>query len=158
VAIWWGSTIFDSFSSRAELPLVLATGGLILVCAVVFFGVRALAGKLDVTASLIPIAAGYTLAHYLTALLVDGPRGVALTVQQWGWELTWGVAPAAGVVAVLQVVLILAGHAAGVVVAHDMALSASPGRPPLAVLADEFPVVLFMIACTWAGLFLLFVS
>ena len=30
-------------------------------------------------------------------------------------------------------------------------------RPPLAVLADELPVVLFMIACTWADLFLLFV-
>ncbi len=52
--------------------------------------------------------------------------------------------------------LILAGHAAGVVVAHDMALTATPGRPPLAVPADELPVAPFMIGCTWAGLFFLF--
>jgi hypothetical protein len=45
----------------------------------------------------------------------------------------------------------------GVLAAHDMALADQPGRPSLAVLADELPVVLFMIACTWTGLFLLFV-
>ncbi|WP_231954682.1 hypothetical protein [Actinoplanes derwentensis] len=53
--------------------------------------------------------------------------------------------------------LILIGHAIGVIVAHDRALAESPSRPPLAVLADELPLALFMITCTWTGLFLLFV-
>jgi hypothetical protein len=44
-----------------------------------------------------------------------------------------------------------------VLIAHDMALAAGPARPVLATLADELPVVLLMIAYTWAGLFLLFV-
>jgi hypothetical protein len=59
---------------------------------------------------------------------------------------------------VVQVALILSGHALSVLAAHDRAaLAESPGRPPPAVLADELPVVLFMIACTRTGLFLLFV-
>ncbi|MCU7726175.1 hypothetical protein ODJ79_20810 [Actinoplanes sp. KI2] len=168
LAIWWGSTIFDSaagspawagFVQRAGAPVLWSTLGLVLICGVVFVAVRTLPGKLDVTNSLIPIAVGYTLAHYLTLLLVEGPRGGLLLVQQWGLAegATWNVLPDPHVISVLQVALILLGHALGVLAAHDLALADSPGRPPLAVLADELPVVLFMIACTWTGLFLLFV-
>jgi hypothetical protein len=168
LAIWWGSTIFDSasgspawreFLQRAGAPILWSTLGLALICGVVFVAVRKLPGKLDVTNSLIPIAVGYTLAHYLTLLIVAGPRGVLLLAQQWGLAegATWAVVPDPHVISVLQVALILLGHAVGVLVAHDLALADSPGRPPLAVLADEFPVVLFMIAGTWTGLFLLFV-
>jgi hypothetical protein len=144
---------------RLGYPILCSTAGLVLVCGVVFLGVRKLAGRLDVTNSLIPIAVGYTLAHYLTLLLVEGPRGVLLTVQQWGVAqgATWNLVPDPRFVSVLQVASILAGHALGVLAAHDAALADAPGRPPLAVLADELPVVLFMIACTWTGLFLLFV-
>ncbi|MFF5290390.1 hypothetical protein [Paractinoplanes globisporus] len=144
---------------RTGVPILWATAGLLLICGLVFVAVRRLPGKLDVTNSLIPIAVGYTLAHYLTLLLVEGPRGVLLLVQQWGLAegASWTVVPDPRVVSIIQVLLILTGHALGVLAAHDMALAAEPGRPPLAVLADELPVVLFMIACTWAGLFLLFV-
>jgi type IV secretory pathway VirB2 component (pilin) len=168
LAVWWGSTIFDSasgspawagFVQRVGHPVLWGTAGLILVCGVVFLGVRALSGRLDVTNSLIPIAVGYTLAHYLTLLLVEGPHGGLLLVQQWGIAdgAVVTFAPDPRVVSVLQVALILAGHAIGVLAAHDLALADTPDRPPLAVLADELPVVLFMIACTWVGLFLLFV-
>ncbi|WP_309238323.1 hypothetical protein [Actinoplanes aureus] len=168
LAIWWGSTVFDSasaspfwagFVQRAGLPVLWATAGLVGFCALVFAAVRWTAGRLDVTASLIPIAVGYTLAHYLSLLLVEGPRGVLLLLQQWGIGAgaRWDVVPVPEVIAGAQIALILIGHVLGVVIAHDRALAADPGRPPLAVLADELPMVLFMIACTWAGLFLLFV-
>ncbi|MGW4941804.1 hypothetical protein ACWEOZ_09470 [Actinoplanes sp. NPDC004185] len=168
LAVWWGSTIFDSasgspvwaaFLQRAGHPILYGSAGLILLCAIVLVSVRVLSGRLDVTASLIPIAVGYTLAHYLSLLLVEAPRGVLLAVQQWGVAggVEWNVAPAPGVIAAAQITLILAGHVLGVVVAHDMALTAAPERPPLATLADELPVVLLMIGYTWAGLFLLFV-
>ncbi|GAA1637614.1 hypothetical protein [Actinoplanes couchii] len=149
VAVWWGSTVFDSAGALWGAP------GLILFCAAVYLAVRWTAGRLDVTMSLIPIAAAYTLAHYLSLLVVEAPRGVLLLV---------GAAPGAWdprlipeVIAAIQIALILIGHAIGVLVAHDRALAESPSRPPLAVLADEFPLVLFMIACTWTGLYLLFV-
>jgi hypothetical protein len=168
LAVWWGSTIFDSasgspawaaFLQRAGNPLLYGTAGLLLLCAVVLVSVRLLAGRLDMTASLIPIAVGYTLAHYLSLLLVEGPRGALLAVQQWGLAgaAQWDVVPMQGVIAGAQITLILLGHVAGVLVAHDMALAAAPDRPMLATLADELPVVLLMIGYTWAGLFLLFV-
>ncbi|GAA3955196.1 hypothetical protein [Actinoplanes auranticolor] len=168
LAVWWGSTIFDSasgspawagFLQRAGNPILYGSAGLILLCALVLVSVRLLSRPQDLTASLIPIAVGYTLAHYLSLLLVETPRGLLLTVQQWGVAegVEWNVVPMPGVIAGAQITLILLGHVAGVVVAHDMALRATPERPPLATLADELPVVLLMIGYTWAGLFLLFV-
>jgi hypothetical protein len=168
LAVWWGSTIFDSaagspawvsFLQRAGNPILYGTAGLLALCAIVLVSVHRLSGRLDVTASLIPIAVGYTLAHYLSLLLVEGPRGALLLVQQWGLAegVEWTVVPMPGVIAAAQIALILAGHVLGVVVAHDMALAAAPERPALATLADELPVVLLMIGYTWAGLFLLFV-
>ena len=168
IAVWWGSTVFDSASASpwwsrlaggVGHPVLWGTAGLALLCALVFLAVRWTAGRLDVTMSLIPIAAGYTLAHYLTLLIVEGPRGLLLLVgaSPGGWDPA--LAPEA--IAAAQIILILAGHVVGVIVAHDHALASSaatePGRPILAVLADELPMVLFMIGCTWAGLFLLFV-
>ena len=168
LAVWWGSTIFDSASGSpawAALvrgtahPILYGTAGLLLLCAFVLVTLRVLIRRLDVTASLIPIAVGYTMAHYLSALVVEAPRGVLLTMQQWGLAegVRWDVVPAPGVIAALQITLILAGHVLGVVVAHDLALAAAPGRPVLATLAEELPVVLLMIGYTWAGLFFLFV-
>ena len=175
LAVWWGSTIFDSASNApayrqwAGHSMLIATGALILTCALVLTAVRALAGRLDVTASLIPIAVGYTLAHYLTLLLVAGPRGLQLLAHQFGaaTDPPWQITLPTGVVPILQITLILLGHVLAVIVAHDMALSAQAHtsaepdtgaeRSRLAAAADELPVMLFMIGCTWAGLFLLFV-
>jgi hypothetical protein len=169
VAVWWGSTVFDSasgspawagFVQRAGHAQLYATAALVLICAGVLLAVRGTAGRLDVTASLIPIAVGYTLAHYLSLLIVEAPRGFLLLVQAWGLApgVVWTVVPIPSVIATAQVTLILVGHVLGVIVAHDAALaSAARPRPLLATLADEFPLVLFMIGCTWAGLFLLFV-
>ncbi|KUL40435.1 hypothetical protein [Actinoplanes awajinensis] len=182
VAVWWGSTVFDSasgspawagFTQRAGHGALYATAALVVVCAGVFAAVRRTAGGLDVTASLIPIAVGYTLAHYLSLLIVEAPRGFLLLIHQWGPapDATWDVVPIPSVIAGAQVALILLGHVLGVIVAHDAALTAArpvvpagaavtgvrPARPLLVTLADELPLVLFMIGCTWAGLFLLFV-
>jgi hypothetical protein len=177
LAVWWGSTVFDSASASpvwagfvqgAGLPVLWGTAGLAALCALVLLAVRWTAGKLDVTMSLVPIAVGYTLAHYLSLLIVEAPRGVLLL---FGADGGWNVTPVPEVIAGAQIALILAGHVIGVIVAHDRALALTPALVPanstapppfaerraLAVLADELPMVLFMIGCTWAGLFLLFV-
>ncbi|GAA0448331.1 hypothetical protein Aca07nite_72850 [Actinoplanes capillaceus] len=163
IAVWWGSTVFDSASSSPAWttltrhlgpPLLSGTAGLVLLCSSVFLVVRWTAGRLDVTMSLIPIAAGYTLAHYLSLLITEGPRGLLLLA---GSDTTGTITPSPQLISAVQIALILIGHAVGVIVAHDRALAEHPGRPLLAVLADEFPMVLFMIGCTWAGLLLLFV-
>ncbi|MEU4155037.1 hypothetical protein [Actinoplanes sp. NPDC026670] len=162
IAVWWGSTVFDSatpfwtgFTDRSGAPLLLGTAALVLLCALVFLAVRWTSGRLDMSVSLIPIAVGYTLAHYLSLLIVEAPRGVLLLVG--APAAGWDPQPAPAAIATAQITLILIGHATGVIVAHDRSLATAPERPTLAVLADELPMVLFMIACTWAGLFLLFV-
>ncbi|MEU8243048.1 hypothetical protein AB0C07_32735 [Actinoplanes missouriensis] len=163
LAVWWGSTVFDSaaagpawaaFVQRAGHPGLLATAALVLTCGLILGAVQRVAGRFDVTGSLIPIAVGYTLAHYLSLLLVEGPRGVLLLL---GREPDWNPVLIPGVMAAAQIALILAGHVLGVIVAHDRALAESPDRPVLATLADELPMMIFMIGCTWAGLFLIFV-
>jgi hypothetical protein len=160
LAVWWGSTVFDSAAAAPfwtgfadSSPVLLGTVALIILCTAVFLAVRWTAGRDDM--SLIPIAVGYTLAHYLSLLIVEGPQGVLML---FGAPATgWDPRPPPAVITTAQIALILIGHAISVIVAHDRALAAAPQRPTLAVLADELPMVLFMIACTWTGLFLLFV-
>ncbi|WP_244911605.1 hypothetical protein [Actinoplanes regularis] len=150
VAVWWGSTIFDSasgspawagFVQQAGHPALYATAALVLVCLGVLVAVRKIAGDLDVAASLIPIAAGYTLAHYLSLLIVEAPRGFLLLIQGWGLVpgASWNVVTVPAVIAGAQVALILLGHVLGVIVAHDAALAAT--APPAAVTSKAVGVV-----------------
>ncbi|WP_369373055.1 hypothetical protein AB1046_05255 [Promicromonospora sp. Populi] len=173
VAVWWGSTIFDSasgsplwagFVQSTGAPLLVSTAGLVGVCVLVAASLRWTTRRADIALPLVPIAAGYTLAHYASLLVVEGQRGLLLLVQQWSQP--GGAAGSAEVsfvpdpttVAVVQVVCIIAGHLVGVLAAHDRALRAAPGRQHTLVIADELPGVLLMVGYTWAGLFLLFAA
>ncbi|MFC4069098.1 hypothetical protein [Actinoplanes subglobosus] len=160
IAVWWGSTVFDSAAASplwtrtaGGAPVLLGTAALALLCTLIFLAVRRTAGHDDL--SLVPIAVGYTLAHYLSLLIIEAPQGFLLLIGAPTTAWTPDLAPTA--ITTAQIALILIGHALGVIVAHDRSLAATPQRPTLAVLADELPMVLFMIACTWTGLFLLFV-
>jgi hypothetical protein len=169
VAVWWGSTIFDSMSGsplwagvvQASGALVLvSTAGLLGVCGLVAASLAWTVRRADIALPLVPIAAGYTLAHYASLLVVEGPRGVLLFVQQWGVasSVELDIVPDPTVIAVCQVTFIIIGHVAGVLAAHDRALRAAPGRTLTLVVADELPGVLLMVGYTWAGLFLLFAA
>jgi hypothetical protein len=113
--------------------------------------------RADIALPLVPIAAGYTLAHYASLLVVEGPRGVLMLLRQWDAVGSTDpvVVPGPTTVAVVQVACIVAGHLLGVLAAHDRALRAAPGRSTTLVIADELPGVLLMVGYTWAGLFLL---
>jgi hypothetical protein len=160
VAVWWGSTVFDGVSGVAvwqalDVPLHLDTlvlVGLVLVVAVLYrVSTTRLAGALAST--LVPIAAGYTIAHYAVLLLVEGPRGMA---QLAGQELgPVSAVPAPGLVAGIQIAAVLAGHVVAVLAAHDRSVALLPEHRRL---ADQVPLVLLMVAYTMAGLFLLVVS
>jgi hypothetical protein len=169
VAVWWGSTIFDSASGSpvwvgvvqaSGLPVLLSTAGLVGVCLLVAASLRWTLSRADMALPLVPIAVGYTLAHYASLLVVEGPRGLLLLVQQWGvaGSVELDIVPDPAVIAVVQVVLIVIGHLVGVLAAHDRMLRASPGRTLTLVIADELPGVLLMVGYTWAGLFLLFAA
>jgi hypothetical protein len=111
--------------------------------------------------SLIPIAAGYAIAHYYSLLLLDGQRTWRLASDpfQTGLDLfgTAGdlidyTAVSPRTISLVQVGAIVLGHVLGVVLAHDRAVRvAAPRR----ALVAQYPLLVVMVAFTVGGLGLL---
>ncbi|TIS55740.1 MAG: hypothetical protein E5W93_13945, partial [Mesorhizobium sp.] len=116
--------------------------------------------------SIVPIALAYHIAHYLTALLVDGQYALVALSDPFalGWNL-FGTADRmveAGVVAGaesawwlwnLQAGVIIAGHVLAVLIAHGLAWRLHPQASRAAL--SQLPLTLLMIAYTIFGLWLL---
>jgi hypothetical protein len=102
-------------------------------------------------ATLLPIAAGYLIAHYLTLLI----QGVAWLPELLADPLLTVAPPLdwipVSVVWYLSVGAIVIGHIVAVVLAHRIALRDSPSRPVLAGL----PLVVLMIAYTVMSLWII---
>jgi hypothetical protein len=124
---------------------------------------RAAAYPLLMVPSVVPIVVGYAVAHYTTLLVVEGQR----TAINWsdplgrGWNVfgsaEMGVNAALfdypTVVALIQLLAILAGHILGIVCAHELAVRL---LPPDRALFGQLPMLLVMVGYTCAGLVLLF--
>jgi hypothetical protein len=114
--------------------------------------------------TLVPIAAGYAIAHYFSLLLLDGQATWILASNPFaadGVDLfgTYGRAVDYSVVtprtiALVQVTAVVVGHVVGVVLAHDRAVRESTER----VTSRQLPLVAVMIAFTVGGLALLLSS
>ena len=114
--------------------------------------------------SLIPIAAGYLVAHYWSLWVWEGTNGLAKMADPLGNGANWfglgGVSPSAaliapGLVAGIQVVAIISGHVLGVVAAHERAITLFPRR---AAVLGQVPLLVLMVGYTVGGLTLLFSS
>jgi hypothetical protein len=113
--------------------------------------------------SLVPIAAAYVGAHYISFLLTQGQAIVPLASDPLGhgWNL-FGTADLTvnygiiGVTAIwyLQVCLVVIGHIAGLVTSHDCALVLYRGRTGLAV-RSQYWMLGVMVSFTLAALLLL---
>ncbi|MBZ9677825.1 hypothetical protein [Mesorhizobium sp. ES1-1] len=116
--------------------------------------------------SIVPIALAYHIAHYMTALLVDGQYALASLSDPFalGWNLfgTADMAIEAGIVAGaesawwlwnIQAGAIVLGHVLAVLVAHGFAARLNP--VPARAALSQFPLTLLMIAYTVFGLWLL---
>jgi hypothetical protein len=158
-------------------PRVVDTVGLLLGVLVVagFYhagvaGARSVGGDLGEETlrrgfahSLVPIAAVYVAAHYLTFLLFEGQaiRYLASDPFGQGWDL-FGTASAAIDYSVLsqngawyaQVAFVVAGHVAALVLAHDRALALYRGDARLAV-RSQYWMLAVMVGFTTLALWLL---
>lgn len=112
--------------------------------------------------SLLPIALAYHVTHYYTLLLTQGRQLPWLLADPFGsgerWAWRWLGQPPnhvldAGVVWHVQVALIVAGHIAGVVVAHRIALRNFETRR--AATLSQLPMLLLMLLYTASGLWIL---
>jgi hypothetical protein len=146
-----GSTAFDSFTGtaswqRADRSVLESSLWLLGFCATVsvLFALAAMAtGGVTLRQrlllprlyahSLVPIAVGYVLAHYLT-LLLD-------VLSAYPTPL-----------AVVKVLFVVTGHVLAVVAAHDCALRVLPAHHRL---TGQLSMLLLMVAITYTGLFLL---
>ncbi|MEV5551971.1 hypothetical protein AB0L35_38560 [Streptomyces sp. NPDC052309] len=110
--------------------------------------------------SLVPVAVGYAIAHYASALMLEAQRfvdvffvsGEPLATHHGGAPAVQYALPSAVVLALLQVVSVVTGHVLGVIAAHDSAVGALPsGRK----VWPQVPLFVLMIALTLGGLTLL---
>ena len=186
-SVMLGSTAYDGFSSEprwytfvqsSDLPSeLLMTGGLLGMCLVVALSlhlaaavsarlagvpVRGLAAQF--APSLLPIAAGYVVAHYWSLLTFEGQTTLIRLSDPLGIGANWlGTADLAAnptllqptLVALVQVVAIVTGHVLGVVLAHERAVTLFQRR--VAVLG-QVPLLALMVGYTCGGLLLLFSS
>jgi hypothetical protein len=111
--------------------------------------------------SLVPIAFAYVSAHYFSFLVLEGQAGVALLSDPLGagWNLFgtagWTVNLAlisAVAIWYVQVGAIVAGHVAGVILAHDRSLAAFRGGH---ALRTQYALLAIMVMFTVGGLLIL---
>ena len=187
VLVLIGSTGFDGLSRTqywqegpgrdAYLSAVPGTIGLlamIAIAALLFAGATMLGGAIIgqeprrqpglFAHSLIPIAAGYAVAHYFSLLLLDGQATWILASNPFGQDGVdllgtysnaidyTAISPRA--IANVQVAAIVLGHVLGVVLAHDRAVRVGPRK----ATSGQLPLVLVMVAFTVGGLSLLLSS
>jgi hypothetical protein len=111
--------------------------------------------------SLVPIAFAYVAAHYFSFLVLEGQAGLALLSDPLGrgWNLLgtagWTVNLAllsAVAIWYVQVGAIVAGHVAGVILAHDRSLAAFRGGH---ALRTQYALLAIMVMFTVGGLLIL---
>jgi len=168
VIVLLGSTAFDSLSSAPQWisltqgsgsKLLWDTGGLLGFVGVLgaCYAVCSRRPR-EFAHSILPIAVGYVLAHYYSLAIIEGQRTFILAVRggrDTGLVVLDTTLANPGFVAVLQVVAVVAGHITGAVAAHDRATRV---YPPGKVMAGQLPLLLLMLAYTYAGLTLLFAA
>jgi hypothetical protein len=111
--------------------------------------------------SLVPIALVYAVAHYFTLLVIQGQYALPLASDPFGfgWDLfgTVDYAPniapfSPNTVWYVQVGSLVAGHVAGLTVAHDRAVTILPERD---ALRSQYAMLGLMVVYTVGGLWLL---
>ena len=173
VAVLVGTTAFDGLSRSTfwteTVPAgpVWATAGLVVVTGIVtglyLLGtwrpdpVRRAEPVRIPTAfahTLVPIAAGYAIAHYFSLLLFDGQQAFILASDPWGSGANlFGTAGRAvdytlvgtGAIASVQLAAIVLGHLAAAVCTHDRAVRLFP---PNVAVRIQYPMLAAMVVLT----------
>ncbi len=185
VAVILGSTAFDGLTrtewwvdlaTDASRPayLLLGTAGLAACILFVLFSYRLAvasskrfmeddASRLDgaFIHSLIPIAVGYTVAHYFSLFVFQGQAGYILASDPLylGWDL-FGIsqlrinytAVSTSLIAYVQILSIVTGHIFGVVAAHDRAVEIFPEESKSRA---QYSLLAVMVLYTTVGIALL---
>lgn len=167
---WW-AVAFDELRRQTWFRTVALVGFVLLIAAVYLLASWAAArlAEGEWTAhrvaqrfahTLVPIGLAYAVAHYITLVLYEGQLLLSAASDPFGqgwdlfgtadWTITFFLAPE--VVWYFQVFAIVAGHVAGVVLAHDRALADFGER---VAVRTQYAMLALMVALTSLGLFIL---
>jgi hypothetical protein len=188
VSVLFGSTAFDSFRDSTpwvqfvqstdvdtivlnNLALIAfcAAVGLIFVAGTMATGVKPGTSRRDLpnvfAHSIVPIVAGYIVAHYLTYLVEVGQATLIQASDplsngsNWfgtaGWSVNYAISYHPTALATTKVLAVVLGHVVGVIAAHDRALTVLPEKHRI---TGQLPLLVAMVAFTVGGLYLLFAA
>jgi hypothetical protein len=168
-----GPYIVDAPRTAELLTTGLAIAGLLgcmLLVALAYLGATRIAEAMVETErplvpefllSLVPIALVYAVAHYFTAFIITGQYIFSLASDPFGfgWDLfgtvtySPNIAPLPpNIVWYVQVGALVAGHVAGLMVAHDRAVTILPARD---ALRSQYAMLGLMVVYTIGGMWLL---
>jgi hypothetical protein len=170
--LWWQSG-FGIDGDAAVGPATLGLAAAIAVVGAGYASAAALSGRLGSAQravrryahTLIPIAAGYAVAHYCSLLVFDGQATWILLSDPFatgadllgltGRGVDYGLV-SARTIALVQVAAVVGGHVFGVVLAHDTALVPAADRSGRGhPVRAQVPLLVLMVGLTTAGLGLL---
>lgn len=167
---WWGTFTGNFGSTLLEetfllLALIALIGaGFYLACAAANWlgggGVPAARVASRFAHTLVPIAFAYAFAHYFTLILFEGQQLISNVSDPFGlgWDLfgtrDYKINFFLGAIPIwyIQVGTIVAGHVAGVILAHDRALADFKG---IGAVRSQYAMLLLMVLLTSLGLFIL---
>jgi hypothetical protein len=152
VCVLLASTGFDSVTTFWDYPSDMAGAvGLMAAVSALYVLYLLCAPRPSLLAhTLVPIAVGYLIAHYITYLIGESQRAFVLSTGA-DWSINEAPLPS-GLVATIQVLAIVTGHVLGVVAAHDRAVRV---LEPLRAVAGQVPMMVLMVCLTIGGLTLL---
>lgn len=170
---WWQAQVDRWAVSDVVAGTLGLTSTVLLVAAAFTLAARA-AGRIGAAAvpagrdipgrfapSLVPVALGYTIAHYFSLLVLAGqlalidlsdPLGTGANLFGTGQRGVDYTLLQPTVVAWVQIIAVVTGHIIGVVLAHDRAVSLFP---PTRAAASQIPLLIVMLLFTGAGIWLL---
>jgi hypothetical protein len=108
--------------------------------------------------TIIPVAVGYTVAHYFSFAVFQGQQGVLLANDPFGRGDNWlGLAGghvnynliSSNVIAWVQIGAIVVGHVIAVVASHDRAVGLLPATRSK---SGQYPVLVLMVLYTMTGI------
>lgn len=167
---WWVSAVpadvvsstFGLVGATLVVGVVYLLGSWAITPAVARSGSRP--GPAAFATTLVPIAAGYAVAHYFSLLLIDGQQVGILASDPFGTGAdlfgTAGttidyrvISPVA--IMVVQLAAIVVGHLVATVAAHDRAVRFYPSA---VALRTQYPMLAAMVALTVGAVGLLFAA
>jgi hypothetical protein len=106
----------------------------------------------ELATSLLPIAAGYHLAHFLGYFLTLSPAMLTILVNPLGAPAQVPILSIPGWFSVLQLLFVLIGHVMAVWAAHSIAFELFAGR--LQPIRSQYPFIALMIFYTMVSMWI----